>query len=564
MSEAAPALCDGRYKLVSELGVGGMATVYRAYDGRLQVERAIKVLSPELARKRSLRIRFESEASTMALLEHPSIVRVYDVGADGDRIFIVMELVRGGSLLDRVKKHGPLPPRMAVEVTLLMMDALKVAHSRGVIHRDIKPQNVLLSNDGGIRVTDFGIARIQKLDDDGLTKTGSVMGTWGFMAPEQRADAKSVDVRADIYSIGATLYAILTDRTPVDLFAADMDAHMMDGIEPELARVIKKATRYDREERYAWVVDMGADLQAVLAQLDETPAGTPPLVEGSEHLEPSWALGGGTGLLNQSGIAQETIQEALSQGTIVPEDDEDDSVPEQDEPAEEDSPEGSEAEILEPEGEEAVAPGGTDAPRGGVNKTAVLVALLALVLLVAWELSRPGPPQYEPVPRDPVDPVVVEPNGRLETPPEVVDPPPEEPPPEEVPEAGDQVADPSPPETVDSTGVNEAPPLDPPDPPPQAAGLLHTPPRSATMGSNLNFSVELPSPDYQVTVFYRPKGGAYSEKMLFGTGNTFAGPLPIDDRFVEGMEYWIKATPRSDGKPYTFKSGFSPQAVPVR
>jgi len=125
-------------------------------------------------------------------------------------------------------------------------------------------------------------------------------------------------------------------------------------------------------------------------------------------------------------------------------------------------------------------------------------------------------------------------------------------------------------ETVDATeaGDEQKPPAlidrSAPEPPPQLAGLVHTPPQSATIGETLNLTVELPSPDYQVMVFYRPKGGTYSQKLLFGNGNSFSGQLPIDERFVEGMEYWIKATPRSDGKAYTFKSGFSPKAVPVR
>ena len=168
MSDAAPPLADGRYRLITVLGVGGMATVYKAFDGRLQVPRAIKILSPELGLRPSLRARFESEASMMALLEHPNIVRIYDVGADGDRAYIVMELVDGGSLLDRVKTGGKLPPNLALRVTIDMLDALGVAHKRGVVHRDIKPHNILLSSDGNLRITDFGIARMQnEKDSDG-------------------------------------------------------------------------------------------------------------------------------------------------------------------------------------------------------------------------------------------------------------------------------------------------------------------------------------------------------------------------------------------------------------
>lgn len=276
--EAAPPLAEGRYRLLSVLGVGGMATVYRGYDARLQVNRAIKVLSPALAKRKSLKSRFEAEASTMALLQHRNIVSVHDVGADGNRIFIVMELVEGGSLLDRVRDHGPIPPKMALDVTVRMLDALKVAHRRGVVHRDIKPHNILLSGEGDIRVTDFGIAQMKRDDDqDGLTKTGAVMGTWGFMAPEQRSDAKGVDQRADIYSVGATLYAIMTDKTPGELFAADMDPGMLAGLPDEITTIIRKATRYNREERYPDAQAMADACRAAMARIPDDPADTPPL-----------------------------------------------------------------------------------------------------------------------------------------------------------------------------------------------------------------------------------------------------------------------------------------------
>lgn len=277
MKDAAPPLAEGRYQLISVLGVGGMATVYRGFDARLQVHRAIKVLSPALARRKSLRTRFEAEATTMAMLHHRHIVGVYDVGTDGNRTYIVMELVEGGSLLDRVREHGPLPPKMALGVTIKTLDALRIAHSKGVVHRDIKPHNILLTQDGDIRITDFGIAQMRKWEDDGLTKTGAVMGTWGFMAPEQRQDAKTVDARADVYSTGATLYSVLTDKTPVELFAADMDASMLDGIEPGLAEIIRMATRYSRDERYADATAMADACREVIATLPDDPVDTPPL-----------------------------------------------------------------------------------------------------------------------------------------------------------------------------------------------------------------------------------------------------------------------------------------------
>ena len=191
-------LAEGRFQLLEVIGEGGMATVYRAFDQRLQRPRAIKILSPAFSQRPALRRRFLSEAQTMANLENARVVRIFDMGEDGDRVYIVMELIEGGSLVDRVRAHGPLPPRMAARVTIELCEAIQAAHEAGVIHRDIKPHNVLLTNGGELRITDFGIAQVQTDDKAGVTRTGAVLGTWGFMAPEQKSNAKSVDARADI------------------------------------------------------------------------------------------------------------------------------------------------------------------------------------------------------------------------------------------------------------------------------------------------------------------------------------------------------------------------------
>ncbi len=254
-----------------------MATVYRAFDQRLQVWRAIKVLLPQFARKRKLVARFETEAQTMALLEHTNIVRVYDVDHDGDHAYIVMEIVEGGSLVDWLEKHGPMPPRMAVDVTVEICQAIAFAHDKGVIHRDIKPHNVLVDRAGVCRVTDFGIARAGDTDKS-LTKTGAVMGTWGYMAPEQRSDAKHVDERADVYATAATLYSLLTDVAPMDLFAADRDASILEGVPEPLIPVLIKATEYRKEVRYGSMRVLAAALLEVRDALPEIARGTPPLV----------------------------------------------------------------------------------------------------------------------------------------------------------------------------------------------------------------------------------------------------------------------------------------------
>ncbi|MFN7142798.1 MAG: serine/threonine-protein kinase, partial [Myxococcota bacterium] len=270
-------LAEGRFRLLEVIGEGGMATVYRAFDQRLQRPRAIKVLSPALATRPALRRRFLSEAQTMANLEESRVVRIFDMGEDGERVYIVMELVDGGSLVDRVRDYGPLPPRMAAEATVQICESLQAAHDAGVIHRDIKPHNILLTRNGEIRVTDFGIAQVQSDGDDGHTKTGAVMGTWGFMAPEQKSNAKTVDARADIYSVGATLWSLLTGQTPPELFMAESEPGMLEGLPEELAEVVKRATRYRREDRYVSARAMAESIRALVPMLPEDPELTVPL-----------------------------------------------------------------------------------------------------------------------------------------------------------------------------------------------------------------------------------------------------------------------------------------------
>jgi len=282
-------LSDGRYILKRVLGVGGMATVFLAWDNRLEVDRAIKVLLPELSQKANIRKRFESEARTMAKLFHPNIVAVHDVGVDADRAYIVMEMLPAGTLMEFVDRNGPMPPRMAVRVTIDLLNALEVAHAQGVVHRDIKPHNLLISGTGTVKVSDFGIAHVA---DEGksMTKTGSVMGTWGFMSPEQRSSAKSVDARADIYACGATLYTLLTRLTPVDLFAAGLEPEMMDLVFDSLKPVIGKSTKYKAHDRYDSCADMRSALETIIPELPEVPEDYPSLDDGG--FDPTAGMGG--------------------------------------------------------------------------------------------------------------------------------------------------------------------------------------------------------------------------------------------------------------------------------
>ncbi len=257
-----------------------MAVVYRAFDEHLRVARAVKLLVPAAARLPEARSRLETEARAMATLAHPNVAAVYDIRKDDKELFLVMELIEGGTLWDWVRVHGPMPPRLAIQVMLPVLDAVGAAHEAGVIHRDLKPQNIMLSAGGEPKVTDFGIAHVQaSFGGTSYTRTGTVLGTWAFMAPEQRHSARAVDERSDVYALGATLYSLLTAEPPFDLFAADRDARLLAGIPQPLCDPIRTATRYDPAQRYHSTGALAEALSAALPALDEVPDGTPRLGE---------------------------------------------------------------------------------------------------------------------------------------------------------------------------------------------------------------------------------------------------------------------------------------------
>ncbi len=240
-------LGEGRYRLGAPIGEGGMAGVYRAEDTQIRVQRAIKVLRYAFARKKKIRVRFEAEARAMARVEHPNIVQVYDVGLEDRTPYIVMELVDGDTM-EQLVEQGPLPPLEAIDLMVQVCHGVEHAHAAGIIHRDIKPQNVLIDRRGVAKLTDFGIA--QSAGDERLTKTGSTMGTMGFMSPEQRYDAKSADVRADVFSLGATLWRLVSDNEMTELFLADEHESLMKGVHPALRDLILTATSYQPDDRY--------------------------------------------------------------------------------------------------------------------------------------------------------------------------------------------------------------------------------------------------------------------------------------------------------------------------
>jgi len=269
--DGAPPVYNGRYELSHQIARGGTAQVYLARDQLLDRPVALKVLFPELSSDSSFVERFRREAQAAANLSHPNIVPVFDWGESERTYFIVMEYVDGEALSALIKAEAPLAPLRAASIASDIARALSYAHRHGVVHRDIKPGNVLLTRDGQVKVTDFGIARAVGTDDN-VTQTGLVMGTATYFSPEQ-AQGLGVDGRSDVYSLGVVLYEMVTGKAP---FAADTPVaiaykHVSETpvrpreLEPRvpeaLEAIILRAMAKRQADRYATAEDMQADLQ---------------------------------------------------------------------------------------------------------------------------------------------------------------------------------------------------------------------------------------------------------------------------------------------------------------
>ncbi|HET9945530.1 MAG TPA: Stk1 family PASTA domain-containing Ser/Thr kinase [Actinomycetes bacterium] len=265
---------DGRYRVGSRLARGGMATVYEAHDSRLDRVVALKVMHPSLADDDEFVSRFIREAHSAARLSHPNVVAVYDQGADQGHVFLVMELVRGRTLRDLVREHGHLSPRQALEVLEPVLAALGAAHQAGIIHRDVKPENVLISDDGRIKVADFGLARAVTGHTSHTTASGVLMGTVAYLSPEQ-VERGVADPRSDVYAAGILLYEMLTGLKPYDGETAIQVAyrHVHDDVPPpsllvpstpaELDALVAHATNRDPDQR-------PADARRMLAEVSST------------------------------------------------------------------------------------------------------------------------------------------------------------------------------------------------------------------------------------------------------------------------------------------------------
>jgi Tol biopolymer transport system component len=299
----------GPYEVLAPLGAGGMGEVYRARDGRLGRDVALKVLPTEVAQDVDRRSRFEQEARAASALAHPNIIAVYDVGESDSSVWIAMELVEGKTVRDLLAS-GPLPARRALEIGTQVAEGLAAAHAAGIVHRDLKPENLILSKDGYVKILDFGLA---KLAERGIaaaegptvsagapgTEPGTVMGTVGYMSPEQAA-GQPVDFRSDQFSFGSILYEMATGqrafqrKTGVETLAAILReepkaiAELNPAAPAPLRWTVERCLAKEPDERYASTKDLARDLKSVRDHLSETSTAT--LTAAPARSRRSWLL----------------------------------------------------------------------------------------------------------------------------------------------------------------------------------------------------------------------------------------------------------------------------------
>jgi eukaryotic-like serine/threonine-protein kinase len=290
-------MLNDRYEILAVIGAGGMSTVYRARDHRLGRDVAIKILHAQFAADHDFVERFRQEAEFAAgLSAHPNIVSIFDVGEDGDVRYMVMELIDGRNLKDLIRDEAPLTTERAFAIGQAIASALAFAHQRGLIHRDIKPQNILVSPDGSVHVADFGIARSAASSQ--VTRTGVVLGTAHYLSPEQ-AQGQPASAASDIYALGIVLFEMLTGNLPFDadnaLAVAMKQVHELPpspnklnpDISPGAAAVVLRALNKDPGERYRSAAEFGLAMQQQ----------EPPSVEQATAVQP---------LAAASAVSQET------------------------------------------------------------------------------------------------------------------------------------------------------------------------------------------------------------------------------------------------------------------
>ena len=283
-------MLSGRYEVLKRVGSGGMADVYMAKDHKLNRNVAVKVLKSEYVEDEKFLKKFETEAQAVARLSHPNIVNIYDVGMEDGINYIVMELAEGITLKEYIRKKGYLSPKETVEISTQIASAISHAHKNHIIHRDIKPQNILVSDTGIIKVTDFGIAKATSSNT--VTSTATAMGSVHYISPEQ-AKGRFCDEKSDIYSLGITMYEMVTGHVPFDhengVTIALMHlqneitppSQIRDGIPDSLEKIILKCTMKKQEERYQTADDLIADLRLVFEDTSGGYVGVVPAIDDS-------------------------------------------------------------------------------------------------------------------------------------------------------------------------------------------------------------------------------------------------------------------------------------------
>ncbi|NLW07493.1 MAG: Stk1 family PASTA domain-containing Ser/Thr kinase [Clostridia bacterium] len=286
-------ILEGRYEIVSELGGGGMARVYRGQDRLLHRNVTIKILREQYASDKDFLSRFENEAKAVAKLSHPNVVSIYDVGQDNGLHYLIMEYVEGSTLKELVSKEAPLPPLQAIDIAQQICSALEHAHENDVIHRDIKPHNILITKNGRVKVTDFGIA--QAVNEATMSYNGTMVGSVHYISPEQ-ARGGVTGTAADIYSFGIVLYEMLTGQLPFqgDTPVAVAIKHLQElprplreinpDVPPVVERIVMRTLEKDPDRRYQSAVALHAELETVKRVLTEESFATRelPAIDASE------------------------------------------------------------------------------------------------------------------------------------------------------------------------------------------------------------------------------------------------------------------------------------------
>ncbi|NTY63571.1 protein kinase domain-containing protein [Mycolicibacterium sphagni] len=269
-------LLEDRYRVDAKIATGGMSTVYRGLDVRLDRPVALKVMDARYANDSQFLTRFQREARAVAKLKDPGLVAVYDQGLDGSHPFLVMELVEGGTLRELLRERGPMPPHAAAAVLRPLLGGLATAHRAGLVHRDVKPENVLISDAGEVKLVDFGLVRA--VAEAGITSTSVILGTAAYLSPEQ-VSSGAADARSDVYAVGVLAYELITGTTP---FSGDnpltvayqrmdndvpLPSTVIGGVPRQFDEFIAHATARNADERFVDAEEMAEDLDAISNEL---------------------------------------------------------------------------------------------------------------------------------------------------------------------------------------------------------------------------------------------------------------------------------------------------------